>query len=176
MAASVTLAAFPLQSQALTFNFEFDNTDDGTVTPPIVGTGTFSFNGDPGNGTFALTSLAPFNFSYNIGTATFTNADILTPVANVTAIISTDGSDRFVNFGGTGGGPFGGSIDFRNGTNFLTFQPGGGSFYQASGGFFGTYAGTIPVTPASVPEPTTTLGLLVLGGLGVRSLIKGKKA
>jgi hypothetical protein len=143
-----------------------------------VGTGTFSFDGDPGDGEFALTSLPNFDFFFDVSGATFTNADIATPVANVTAIISTNGSDRFVNFGGTGGGPFGGSLDFVNAASqVLTFQANGGPLYERSdAGLGGTYVGTTPATPESVPEPASGLGLLMLGGLGVSSLIKGKKA
>ncbi|WP_198648967.1 PEP-CTERM sorting domain-containing protein [Cyanothece sp. BG0011] len=177
LAAFATVAAFPSVSQALTFDFEFDAVFNGPpLDPPIVGTGTFSFDGDPGDGTFALTSLPNFDFFFDVNGATFTNADIATPVANVTAVISTIGSDRFVNFSGTGGGPFGGSIDFVNGLgNNITFQPGGGSLYQRPDiGVGGTYIGTVSATPESVPEPASALGLLMLGGLGVTSLIKKK--
>ncbi|QSJ15561.1 PEP-CTERM sorting domain-containing protein [Nostoc sp. UHCC 0702] len=169
--AVTVIAVSPHKSQALTFDFQFDNTPDGTVTPPFVGTGTFSFDGDPGNGTFALTSLPNFNFSFNVNGNSFTNTDILTPVANILAKIETNGSDRFVNFGGSGGGFFGGSIDFRN-ANFLTFQPNFGSLYGTTGGF-GTYQGIVPKDVTPVPEPASILGLL---GLSLGALVaKNKK-
>ncbi len=142
-----------MASQALTFNFEFDAAGDGLpLDPPIVGTGTFSFDGDPGDGTFALTSLPNFDFFFDFNGDTFSNANIATPVSEVLVVISTSGSDRVVNFSNTndfGSGPDEGSIDFENLDNlsetFLTFEPPG-------------------------------LGLLLLGGLEVSSLIKGKKA
>jgi hypothetical protein len=173
LAISVALAtatiALPFKAEALTFNFEFDNTPDGTgtVTPPFVGTGTFSFDGDPGDGDFALTSLPNFNFSFNIGANTFTNANIATPVANVLVRIATVGSDRFVNFGGSGGGPNNGSIDF-SGPGILTFQPNFGSLYF-SAPFFGTYQGIAVTDTPAVPEPATVLGLLSIAGVGLLS-------
>jgi hypothetical protein len=162
--ATATLA-LPFKAEALTFNFEFDNTPDATVLPPIVGTGTFSFDGDPGNGDFGLTSLANFDFSFTFGGNTFTNADITTPLANILVRISTSGSDRFVNFGGTRGGSFGGSIDFVNAST-LSFEPDFGSLYfQVS--FFGTYQGIAAASTPTVPEPATVLGLLSVAGVGL---------
>lgn len=166
--AVASIGASPLKSQAVTFDFQFDNTFDGTVTAPIVGAGTFSFDGDIADGTFALTSLANFDFSFNfVDGSSFTNTDIATPLANILVKVATIGSDRFVNFGGSGGGPRLGSIDFSN-ANFLTFQPNFGSLYGSTSGF-GTYQGIEPadVTPTPVPEPGSMLGLLglSLGGL-----------
>jgi hypothetical protein len=169
--ATATLA-LPFKAEALTFNFEFDNTDDVTVTPPLVGTGTFSFDGDPGNGDFALTSLANFDFSFTFGGNTFTNADITTPLANILVRISTSGSDRFVNFGGTRGGSFGGSIDFVNASSSLSFQPDFGLRYF-SGSFRGNYQGVAAASTTTVPEPATVLGLLSVAGVGL--LCKGRK-
>jgi hypothetical protein len=168
--ATATLA-LPFKAEALTFNFEFDNTPDATVLPPIVGTGTFSFDGDPGNGDFALTSLANFDFSFTFGGNTFTNADITTPLANILVRISTIGSDRLVNFGGTGGGPFDGSIDFVNAST-LSFEPDFGSLYFQDS-FFGTYQGIAAASTPTVPEPATVLGLLSVAGVGL--LCKGRK-
>ncbi|MBD2628609.1 PEP-CTERM sorting domain-containing protein [Trichormus variabilis] len=169
--AATAIAANPLKSQALTFDFVFDNSPNSTVTAPIVGTGTFSFDGDPGDGTFALTSLANFDFSFNFGATTFTNANIATPISNILAQISTVGSDRFVKFGGSGGGPFIGSIDFLNGSNRLSFQPGFGSLYFNNNGF-GTYQGVAQVPTTSVPEPGSVLALL---GVGLGALVAQKK-
>jgi MYXO-CTERM domain-containing protein len=148
-------------AQALIFDFEFDNTPDGTVTPPIIGTGTFSFDGDPGLGTFALTSLPNFDLSFDFsGGVLFDNADINTPLSNVTVIISSLSSDLSVNFSGTGGGIFGGSLDFLDGGRVLSFQPLGGSLYATTNpGFFGTYQALAQSpTPASVPGPLPLLG------------------
>ncbi|MFB2936251.1 PEP-CTERM sorting domain-containing protein [Aerosakkonemataceae cyanobacterium BLCC-F154] len=170
LVAVTAIGTLTLKSEALTFDFKFDSTPDATVTDPLVGTGTFSFDGDPGDGTFALTSLSNFNFSFNIGGNSFTNTDIATPLVNILVNIGTNGSDRFVNFGGSGG-PFGGSIDFLN-TNSLSFQPGFGSLYF-SGANFGTYQGIVQADVTPVPEPSTILGLL---GLSLGALVaKNKK-
>ncbi|MBH8565375.1 PEP-CTERM sorting domain-containing protein [Nostoc sp. CENA67] len=169
--AVTVIGVSPLKSQALTFDFQFDNTPDATVTSPFVGTGTFSFDGDPGNGTFALTSLANFNFSFNVNGNSFTNTALATPVANILARIGTNGSDRFINFGGSGGGPFNGSVDFVN-ASYLSLQPGFGSLYFSAAGF-GTYQGIIRPNVTPVPEPGSILGLLGLS-LGVL-LAKNKK-
>ncbi|MFM2063825.1 MAG: hypothetical protein RLZZ507_3496 [Cyanobacteriota bacterium] len=160
-------------AQALVFNFQFDNTDDGTVTPPIVGTGTFVFDGDPGNGTFALTSLTNFDFSFTFGANTFTNANIATPVANVLVAITTAGSDRFVRFGGGGGGPLGGSIDFNNAGNFLTFQPNFGTLYGTTSNF-GSFSGT--ASAAAVPFDTPAgQAMATFGSLFVLGLMRQAK-
>lgn len=169
--AVTAIAVSPLKSQALTFDFKFDNTPNATVTSPFVGTGTFSFDGDPGDGTFALTSLPNFNFSFNVNGNSFTNTALATPLANILARIETIGSDRFINFGGSGGGPFGGSIDFVN-AGPLSFQPGFGSLYFSGAGL-GTYQGIAQADVTPVPEPGSMLGLL---GLSLGALVaKNKK-
>ena len=48
----VALSSAP--AHALVFQFQFDGVPDGRIDPPIVGTGSFSFDGDPGTGSFAL--------------------------------------------------------------------------------------------------------------------------
>ena len=60
----------------MTFDFNLDDTFDETVTEPFVEEGTFSFDGDPGDGTYALESLSnfDFNFSFTDGSS-FTNAE-----------------------------------------------------------------------------------------------------
>lgn len=170
--AATAIAANPLKSQALTFDFEFDNSPNSTVTPPIVGTGTFSFDGDPGDGIFALTSLANFDFSFDFAGITFTNANIATPLSNILAKISTIGSDRSVTFGGSTSGPFGGSLDFVNAGIGLSFQPDYGSLYFTTNNGFGTYQGVIQAPTTSVPEPGSVLALL---GVGLGALVSQKK-
>lgn len=71
LALAASTLGYTSPAQALTFNFQFDNTQNGVgdglpLDPPIVGTGTFSFDGNPGEGTFALDSLANFNFAFDI--------------------------------------------------------------------------------------------------------------
>jgi len=152
-AAGLTTAALghATPAQALIFAFEFDGTFDTTVTPPIVGTGTFSFDGNPGPGTFALTSLPNFNFLFNFGSESFTNADISNSLVDILVGITVVGSDYSVNFGGGGDGPFGGSIDFFNLNDqiFLGFPPEFGSLYFSSS-FTGTFQGLTPV-PGPLP-------------------------
>ncbi|ACB52551.1 hypothetical protein cce_3203 [Crocosphaera subtropica ATCC 51142] len=142
-----------------------------------MGTGSFSFDGDPGDGTFALTSLPNFNFSFDFGGNTFGNSNITTTLSAINIIINTIGSDRSVTFSSDNSGTFGGSLDFVDDSNQLSFQPSGGTLYFSNtpaGNFFGNFAGTVSATPESVPEPASGLGLLLLGGLGIRSLIKKK--
>ena len=147
-------------AEAATFNFSFDATPNDDVTPPLVGSGTFNFDGPANVGTFGLASLSNYSFSFTFGSATFTNADIVTPVANVLVQVQQSGSDLIVNFGGAGGGPFGGSLDFINGPSNLSFQPNFGSLYFENGAF-GTYRGVA----AAVPEPATWAMMLCGFGL-----------
>lgn len=150
------------------FTFQFDATPDGTVTAPIVGTGTFTFTTDPGNGTFGLAAFGTTQFSFIFGTETFSEANILTPLNNLLLRISEASGVRYLNFGGSGGGPFNGSLDLINGfAANLSFQPGFGSLYFQDGSY-GTYEATLD----TVPEPATSMllgaGLAVLAVLSRR--------
>jgi hypothetical protein len=161
-----------LSSIHATKPFQFDNTPDATVSPPIVGTGTFGFTGDPGDGTFALTSLTSPTFNFTVGGANFGDADIQTPLATIDIIISTVGLNRNVTFDSLEGGPFGGSLDFINGGGTgLSFEPNGGQLYF-SGASFGTFQGVVPVPFEFSP----VMGFAVLGGLFAGSkLVKSMK-
>jgi PEP-CTERM motif-containing protein len=157
------------------FFFQFDDTDNGTVTPPIVGTGTFSFAIDPGNGTHALTSLGAFSMSFTFGATTFTNTHIVTPLSEVLVVLSMQGTDRRVQFSNInpfGSGPFMGSIDFINGGNGLSFEPPGtgGNLDRyaqvtAAGFTIGNYSGL------TIPEPSS-LALLAMGVAGLLGLAR----
>lgn len=166
---AAALLALSLTANAqLVFDFTFDNSNDGTVTAPIVGTGTVTLASDPGDGDFTFASVSP-TFAFTFGAENFTNTDLATPPGNIVLRITNDGTNRFLNFGGTTGGPFGGSIDFVNSTPMgLSFQPGFGPLYFLTGTFFGTYQG---IVTTAVPEPGTvalSLGLVALGGLTFR--------
>jgi hypothetical protein len=152
-------------ASALTFEFTFDDDADSTVTPPLVGTGSFHFNGDPGDGSFVLGTLATPVFSASFGGDTFDLADSEDPLDEVLAVIFTEGADRFLRFGninGNSGGQTNGAFDLFNDNNqfqrVLTFEPGvlGGEKF-ATTTYFGDY-----VAVAVIPEPAAWL-LLVCG-------------
>ena len=145
------------------FDFRFDNTPDSTVIAPIVGTGNFTTPDTLGFGDVALSSLSSFTFSFTFGSVTFDEGDITTPLANVILRISQNGPMTLLNFGGTGGGPQGGSFDLSNGSNVLSFQPNFGVLYFMDGNF-GTFIAE-PATVAVVPEPASWAMLIAGFGL-----------
>jgi hypothetical protein len=126
LGAGVALASAP--AHALVFEFQFDNAGNGLpLDPPIVGSGSFGFDGDPGVGSFALTSLGnyTFDFLFDDGNA-FGNADITTPASEVLVLISQNENTynlRFSNTNPFGGGHYDGALDFDNGSSTLTFEP-----------------------------------------------------
>jgi PEP-CTERM motif len=171
------------------FNFQFDNSGggpDGTITPPIVGTGTLTLASDPGNGTFSLASLTGFGMSFTFGGDTFTQADIKSDNSLTEVVIANDGNQRRVYFTDPGNGaqgPFGGSLDLVNAAGSdLSFEPsyvGGHNLYfedGATANLFGNYLGlTAPTT--TVPEPASlTLSGLVVAGLALRTLRNRRRA
>lgn len=148
-------------------DFRFDNTPDSTVVAPIVGTGNFTTPDTLGLGDFALTSLNGFTFSFAFGSVTFDESHIVTPLANVILRISQNGPMTLLNFGGSGGGQFGGSLDLVNGSNQLSFQPSFGVLYFMNAGgsnFFGTFSAQ-PASVAMVPEPASWAMLIIGFGL-----------
>ncbi|WP_287242378.1 MULTISPECIES: PEP-CTERM sorting domain-containing protein [unclassified Okeania] len=123
----------------------------------------------------------------SFGGDTFTNTDIVTPLEEVLAIISTSESDRFLNFSNinpSGSGDFGGSIDFINFNNssetVLSFEPPGfeGNLdLYFTDSYFGNYQASIKVnddTVQSTPEPASVFGLLAFGAIGAGSKLKRK--
>ena len=159
-----------------TFHFEFDYAgifaSPGPVTLPLAGSGTFTSPVTLSAGTYDLTSLPGFaaNFTFSDG-RTYSTADISTPLTGVAVQVIDLGSGVqrlfFTESGalGSNGGLHGGSIDFDNGIDFLSFAP---SFfanyvYQESGA-----PGRYAALSTSVPEPSSWAMLLFgFGTLGV---------
>lgn len=192
---AIALSSVPFKAHALTFDFDLDDTFNDTVSEPFFGTGTFSFDGDLENGTYALESLENYdlNFSFTDGSS-FTNADILTPLEEVLVIISTTDTERSVQFSNVN--PFGstelfGSLDFANFDNqtFLSFEPpgiGGDLNLYSANEILGTYNGvavsdantgsgaTSGATP--VPEFNSPGSLLGIGALGLGLALCGRKS
>jgi hypothetical protein len=182
----------------VSFNFQFDNggqnEPDGTVTPPIVGTGTFTIPNDPGNGTFTLASLTGFSMSYTFGTDMYSQADIQSDNTLTEVVIGDFGGGQrrayFTDPGGPNGanGPFGGSLDLVNAEqDGLSFEPanfGGHNLYFESSAspngnnFMGNYLGLTPSPgPATVPEPAgVTLLVPGVSGLALRAWRKRRTA
>lgn len=171
---ATSLLFVPSEANALNFKLNLDATFDNTLTEPFVITGNFSFDGDPGDGTFALESLSNFDFNFSLPNgSTLTNTNIITPVEEVLIIISSTETNRRVQFSNVN--PFGstileGSIDFAdfNNPTFLTFEPPGNegnlNLYAALANnnvISGTYEGV------AVPEFNSTLSLLSFGALGI---------
>ena len=166
----VALSSAP--AHALVFQFQFDGVPDGRIDPPIVGTGSFSFDGDPGTGSFALDSLAnyTFNFAFSGGDA-YGNRNIVTPTSEVLVLISKSGNSLKLNFSNTNGfgsGPGFGSIDFFNGANTLSFEPpgfGGNLDLYFASPYFGNYSASAPGSgSASVPGPLPLMGVAAAFG------------
>lgn len=165
LAAALLAMVAAVPAEATVFNFNFDATFDATVSAPYVGSGTFSFDGPAMVGTYALTSLSNYAFDFTLNGIQFTNTDLATPVANISVAITLAGTDLLVNFGGTGGGPFNGSVDFvKGGGGLLTLQPGFGPLYQSDTGSSGTYQGVSAIS--TVPEPMS-VALLAIGLAGI---------
>jgi hypothetical protein len=87
-------------STRLGFPVSFDRAGDGPpLDPPIIRTGSFSFDGDPGTGSLYLNSLAnyTFNFLFDGGNA-YGNRDIVTPTSEVLVLLSKAGNSLKLNF------------------------------------------------------------------------------
>ena len=168
LAALLALTCVAPVNAAVTYVFKFDGTVDATVTDPIIGNGTVSFDDNLVPGTYSLSSLTNLAMSFTFGSDTFTLANLATPPANVQVQITPSGSDLSMTFGGSGDGPFDGSIDFMSGTGNLSFEPGFGSLYFTdSGSNFGTFEGIATPAVSVVPEPGSLLGLALLIGAGL---------
>lgn len=165
-AAAFTFGLAAPAAAVTNISFFFDNTPDSTVVAPIVGNGSFSTSDTLGLGDFGLNSLTDFSFSFTFGGVSFDESHIQTPLANVILRISQNGPMTLLTFGGNEGGPFGGSLDFVNGFNQLSFQPDFGVLYFMNGDgneYFGTYAAQ--PGGGTVPEPASWA--LLIAGFGL---------
>ncbi len=163
----------PFAARANTFSLEFFNSKSVEV-----GTGTFSYTGDVGDGTFALSSLPGYSMSFTVGSSTWTAADLATPIAQVEVVFyNSDTQMYFSNTNSFGTGPEGGSADFVNGSTDLTFEPPGYGappldlFQAVDSNQVSTGIGTF--TAIATPEPGS--GALVGGCALLAALVFRKQ-
>ena len=178
-------ALFALISQGakaqISFNFEFDATPDDSLTAPIIGTGTFWLGADPGDGTFAYDSLVTPTSTFTFGDTIFTNDNMESNASQISVTISQYGERRRVQFtdtGDGGGGPYSGSIDFQNATDYLSFEPsyaGQGLNLYFYNGPVGTYLGLTPSSVQATPEPGSIAFLTGLGATGAALALKRRR-
>jgi hypothetical protein len=172
----ILAATAPGYASGVTFNFQFDDSGggpDGSVTPPIVGTGVFTIATDPGLGTFALSSLGSYSMSFSLDGYTLTDANIASDPSEVLVVISSYGASQervyFTDSGGGAGGPFGGSLDLINYSTYfgLSFEPsyaGGHNTYVDALDDNGNYLGV-----TAVPEPAS----MIQFGIGLCCCLAG---
>lgn len=179
-AGSLAAGAVPAAAATM-FTFQFDDQGlppgDGALSGPIVGTGTFTSPVDLAPGTYDLSSLSGFDVTFSFADGNnYSTANITTPLTGA-AVRITDlggGLERLFFTEGSGagadGGGLGGSLDFVNGSNFLTFEPssfGGNFLYQESNGTT-TLQGRYLALSSAVPEPSTwAMMLLGFSAIGI---------
>lgn len=176
LATSALLLCTLASAKAETFSLSigFDNTIDREMTGNLVGFGLLSYTADTqlADGSYSLDSFQDLVLELNFGGFIFTQADLVTPSAQVSIEIRNGGftfsnashSDVVVGLNG--------AADFIRGENYVTtepFQPNGGprggangenALYNASidgKDFNGSYA--------AVPEPSTYAMIIVGAGM-----------
>ncbi len=184
MASSILLAAIlscisNVPANAVTYEFNFDDVDDGMVMAPLVGFGAVSFDGGAlADGTYPMDDFSNIDISFNFSSLTsFSEMDVVTPTNEVLFVILNGGQS--FNFSNTNGSPgaFGGAIDFiKDDMTFglSTEPPGTGGnldryFVAAMDNsfiFFGNYEGTL------VPEPS---GLVLVAPILLLLLTRRKR-
>ena len=178
--AVVVLSAMisPVAKAQILFNFEFNKSSDATLATPIIGTGTFSLNVDPGDGTFDYNVLDAPTSSFTLYGINFTNDDLVSDPSLTTVILSTEGNLRRIQFSDTGaggGGPYGGSIDFQDvGGDSISFEPsyaGQGLNLYTFNNLLGTYQGLTQATP----EPGSVAFLIGFGVTAAGMALKRRR-
>jgi PEP-CTERM motif len=179
--ASLIFGSAGAASASEVFDFQFDNqgtgTVDGTIVPPLTGTGTFTFANNVGLGIFALSALGVFQMDFTFGADSYTEANIATPLSEVAVRIIQDGANQRLEFTENGspadGGPAHGALDLENGT-LLSFEPSffGGNYLYAEGPVnLGSY---LALARTSAPEPLT-LSVFGVGLVGAAAMRRRKK-
>jgi hypothetical protein len=156
-------------THAATFDIKFNNTFDGTLNGPFVGSGTLSFDGNLADGTYLLSSLNNLAMSFSFDSDTFTDADISNPATSLSLTLYQSGT-RFYFDGSESNTDYGGSLDFINSAGrYLSIQPNNldlstpYNLYQTDD-FFGTYG--VVTTPIPAAAWLFGSGLLGLMGFG----------
>ncbi|HEY3862093.1 MAG TPA: hypothetical protein VGO59_09415 [Verrucomicrobiae bacterium] len=168
-------------SAQTTFYFQFNDDPGRLEGTPIVGTGTFTFANDPGDGLFPFLDLGKFkmDFTFDDG-QTYLGVDIASHLKDTLVLLTGSGPTRRLRFAGDGAGVVGGSIDFYNGSDFLSFAPSGtGTGLQlyvegiAGAANFGDYLATAAPN-AGVPDGGSTFWMAGFGCLAL--MLAGRHA
>ena len=174
VAAAFWLAGTGVAGAATIFDFQFDNSGllsaGGTIDGTLVGTGRFTSPLDLAPGLYTLSSLPGLTLQFTFANASFTQADILTPLTDVAIRIAPAGGAERLTFTepSTGGdsGPFTGALDLANDGQPLSFEPtyvGGNDKYFESFDAISLLGNYVALSAASVPEPASLA--LLAGGM-----------
>jgi len=166
--------------------WDYDATFDPQLTPPFVGAGTLTTTTTVGPGDHALTSLSDLEIEIELGPSSFTLADLVTPIGEISVrLFDTPGglSAFFIN-----PSPLG-SANFENAQNvFLSHEPtdpsgagllsgpGPAKLFRMVTNFQqeilvdGSYGGS----NANVPVPAAAP--LLLGAIGALAAIRRRRA
>jgi hypothetical protein len=146
-----------------------------SFSTPVVGTGTFAFAPNLGDGTYDSSSLSSYSLTFDVQGTSFTNSDLRylpAPCGTVGSFQFTiyDGGSQFY-FSGNGGCGLG-SITFERGNALLTFEPSGigppPPDLYITNVVSGTDQSGVYSTTVATPEPGTAalMVLLAIGFLG----------